>query len=104
MAEMKTSARPEWNGLPGYLASLRLPGTTEAADFNLLDLGFDAATAEEFLKEPVRAIRRKFESKNLEDQNRGEDLLLTLVLKFGCILVMAERERAAAETEKEGGS
>lgn len=97
---MKTKPRTEWNGLPGYLASLRLPGTGIDADLKHLELGFDADTIREFMKEPVAAITKKLVSKGAPIRHRGEEELNELVIKMILIGVMAERERVVEEEKR----
>lgn len=102
---MKTKPRIEWNGLPGLLAAERLPGNGDRDDFNRLDLGIDAATMEEFLKEPVAAIVGKIRDSGRFTDHAAkptpEELLTTLVIRTGKVLVMAERERAAEEERRQ---
>jgi hypothetical protein len=98
---MKTKPRIEWNGLPGLLAAERMPGQGDRDDFNRLDLGIDAATLEEFLKEPIKAIAEKMQSKDLIERKKAQEHLATLVIRCGKVLVMAERERAAEEKRRQ---
>lgn len=94
---MKTTPRTEWNGLPGYLASLRLPGTSVDSNLKHLDLGFDGKTVREFMKEPMRVIAQKFQGKDMMEHNKAEELLNELVIKILLIGVCAERERVEEE-------
>ena len=100
---MKTKPRTEWNGLPGLLAAERMIGVGDRDDFNRLDLGIDAATLEEFLKDPIKAIAEKMESKDLIERNKAKEHLTTLVIRCGKVLVMAERERVAEEERLRDG-
>lgn len=103
----KSSSRPEFNSLPGYVAANKLRGEPRQM-FNELGLdGLDARALEEFLKAPVEAIeaimfRRgneappgvKFDpaTRQLGDEENSRHLL-DLFYKVACVLVMAERER-----------
>lgn len=106
---MKTSGRTEWIGLPGYLAAARISGE-ERAVWNSLGL-FDADTLEEFLRDPVTAIERSIWEEGKESPKNAvfaqrsafsderEQKLLTLVMKFATVAVMAERERVREDEE-----
>lgn len=100
---MKTKPRTEWNGLPGLLAAERMIGTSNRDDFNRLDLGFDAKTVEEFLAQPLEAIARKMQHSDVATRSKGEDDLNELVIRFGKVIVMAERERVAEEERMKRG-
>ena len=89
-------ARIEWNNLPGLLAAERLPGEVRER-FNRLDI-FDAKTVEEFLGAPIKAIEHRIERRaHRQDGGDTQSDLLTLVMRFATVCVMAERERAAEE-------
>lgn len=108
---MAARVRTEWNGLAGYLAAERLSGDVPTR-WNTLGL-FDAKTVEEFLNEPILAIEKrmwergkaakkdeKFEpGRHSFDDAKNERDLLTLVMRFGTVVAMAERERAREEEE-----
>lgn len=105
---MKAQGRPEWNAMPGYARAERHQANhpnVEAA-FNALEVGLDAATLSEFLREPTLAIGKKIAQAN---SDRGGDMsqmhvwladnndLLTLVVRLATVLVLAERERVEKE-------
>lgn len=105
-SKTKSSPRPEWNCLPGYVAAGKLRGDPRQ-QFAELGLKIEPDTLAEFLKDPVRAIegimfRRGQEAKpedkfepekmRLEDGQNAQHLL-DLFYRVACVLVMAERER-----------
>jgi hypothetical protein len=94
---MKTVPRTEWNGLPGYLASLKLNGDSPDAALKHLELGFDGMVVREFMKAPMQVIAKKFQSKDLTRHNEAEEDLNQLVIKMILIGVCAERERVEEE-------
>lgn len=105
-SKTKSSPRPEWNCLPGYVAAGKLRGDPRQ-QFAELGLKIDPETLAEFLSTPVGAIekimfRRGQEAKpddafepgkmRLEDGQNAQHLL-DLFYRVACVLVMAERER-----------
>lgn len=102
----KSSPRPEWNCLPGYVAAGKLLGDPRR-QFAELGLKIDPDTLAEFLKTPVGAIEaimfrrgqeakpdEKFEPEKmrLEDGQNAQHLL-DLFYRVSCVIAMAERER-----------
>jgi hypothetical protein len=106
----KSSPRPEWNCLPGYVAAGKLRGDPRQ-QFAELGLKIEPDALAEFLKDPVRAIegimfRRGQEAKpddkfepekmRLEDGQNAQHLL-DLIYRVCCVIVMAERERVVED-------
>lgn len=106
----KSSPRPEWNCLPGYVAAGKLRGEPRQ-QFAELGLKIDAETLEEFLGTPIGAIeaimfRRGQEAKpddkfepgkmRLEDEQNSRHLM-DLFFRTVCVLVLAERERVVED-------
>lgn len=109
-SKTKTSPRPEWNCLPGYVAAGKLRGDPRQ-QFAELGLKIEPDTLAEFLKDPVRAIEgimfrrgqeakpdEKFEPEKmrLEDGQNAQHLL-DLIFRVACVMVMAERERVSED-------
>lgn len=102
----KSSPRPEWNCLPGYVAAGKLVGDPRQ-QFAELGLKIDADTLDEFLRTPVGAIEKIMFQRGREAKpddvfepgvQRFEDgtnaqHLLDLFYRTCCVIVMAERER-----------
>lgn len=112
----KSSPRPEWNCLPGYVAAGKLRGEPRE-QFAALGLKIDPDTLAEFLKTPVGAIEtimfkrgneapkgQEFDP-NVSRLQDGENArhLLELFYRVGCVLVMAERERVKEDEDQPAG-
>lgn len=106
MSETKSSPRPEWNCLPGYVAAAKLRGEPRQ-QFAELGLKIDPETLEEFLSTPVAAIEKIMFQRGKEakpddvfepgvqrfDDGENSRHLLDLIYRTACVIVMAERER-----------
>lgn len=106
----KSSPRPEWNCLPGYVAAGKLRGDPRQ-QFAELGMKIDADTLDEFLKKPIGAIeeimfrrgneapkgdRFEPEKRRLDDEQNSRHLM-DLFYRMICVMVLAERERVAED-------
>jgi hypothetical protein len=106
----KSSPRPKWNCLPGYVAAAKLRGDPRQ-QFAELGLRVDPSTLAEFLAEPIGAIeaimfrrgqeakpddKYEPEKKRLEDDQNSQHLM-DLFYRTCCVIVLAERERVVED-------
>lgn len=107
----KNKPRNEYNTMPGYTRAERLQANhpNNEAAWNALEVGIDAATLSEFLREPTIAIAKNMgkrlkglDAAGIRTEILTDNQVLSLVLRLAPVLILAERERVEREEEVHG--